>query len=87
MGCRYAESLGEQHELLTLADFVPLLPEPVQYSPGGYDSLADIFKDMMYADRSADRWCHSCGGYAVRRLSPAQCAYYQGQWATYQASR
>ncbi|MFF3788028.1 hypothetical protein [Streptomyces sp. NPDC001933] len=87
VGCRYAESVGEQHEILTLADFVPLLPEPVRHSPDGYDSLADIFKEMMYADRSADRWCHSCGGYAVRRLSPDQCAYYQGQLAAYRASR
>ncbi|MFJ2627648.1 hypothetical protein ACIO6T_30680 [Streptomyces sp. NPDC087532] len=86
VGCRYAEFVGQQHEILALADFVPLLPEPVQHSSRGYDSFADMLQEMMYEDRSAGRWCHSCGGYAVRRLSPDQCAYYQGQLAAYRAS-
>ncbi|WP_310728268.1 hypothetical protein [Streptomyces sp. N2A] len=84
--CRWVEEIGERHEILPLAEFLALLPQPAEPSSGGYGSLAEIFEEMMYQDRSDERWCGSCGGYAVRRFSPEQCGYYRRQRALYLAS-
>lgn len=77
VGCSWAQKVGAQHEILTLAEFLPLLPtDGPQFGPG-FDTLAELWEQMLFKDRSGERWCVSCGGFAIRRLTPAQCAYYR----------
>lgn len=77
VGCSWAQEVGAQHEILSLAEFLPLLPaaEP-QFDPG-FDTLAEFWEQTLFKDRSGERWCVSCGGFAIRRLTPEQCAYYR----------
>ncbi|MFJ5951458.1 hypothetical protein [Streptomyces noursei] len=82
VGCSWAQEVGEQHEILTLAEFLPLLPVVEAPSSRGYGSGADIYRELMYKDRSAERWCTSCAGYAIRRFTPSQCAYYRQHQAS-----
>ncbi|MCX4681309.1 hypothetical protein OG413_45210 [Streptomyces sp. NBC_01433] len=77
VGCSWAPEVDAQHEILTLAEFLPLLPvaEP-QFGPG-FDTVAELWEQILFKDRSGERWCASCGGFAVRRLTPEQCTYYR----------
>lgn len=77
VGCSWAQEVGAQHEILTLAEFLPLLPTAEPQSGQGFDTLAELREQVLFKDRSGKRWCVSCGGFAIRRLTPEQCAYYR----------
>ncbi|MER6008846.1 hypothetical protein ABT120_60660 [Nonomuraea angiospora] len=63
LGCQHAREIGPRHIVLPLGEFLPLLP------------TGDLA--MFEPDWRTDRWCIGCGGYAIRRLGPSQCAFYQ----------
>ncbi|MFI6278115.1 hypothetical protein [Streptomyces sp. NPDC050988] len=69
--------MGAQHEILTLAEFLPLLPTAEPHPGPGFDTLAELWEQLLFKDGSGERWCAACGGLAVRRLTPEQCAYYR----------
>jgi hypothetical protein len=63
LGCQHAREIGPRHIVLPFGEFLTLLPS---------SDLA-----MFDPDWRTDRWCTGCGGYAIRRLGPSQCAFYQ----------
>ncbi|MFD7957281.1 hypothetical protein ACFV4X_27810 [Streptomyces ardesiacus] len=77
VGCSWAQEVGAQHEILTLAEFLPLLPTAEPHPDPGFDTLAELREQLLFKDRSSERWCVACGGFAVRRLTPEQCAHYR----------
>jgi hypothetical protein len=75
IGCQHSKSLEPGwHQLLPLEEFLPLLPQP-------HDLVShEMFSaEYMAWQNQRDRWCSKCDGYAIRRFTDEQCAYYEAQ--------